>query len=393
MLNWTEIQKTKIKKKPRILVAFKYYYQDIYEGIARYAKKANWYLDSYLILCREIPSFQWGGDGIITMADDGSETLEYLLRENLPMVNLMEYTDLSGNKISPPVENDNYRIGQLAAEHLIFKGFKNLVVVKRSNYRPILQRIKGFCDTVRKHNFEPIFIDYAEGRKFKPESKSYIAWMSEEIEKLPNPAGIFTVNDTTGMHVLHACLEINIRIPEQIAVIGANNDSITCDLAPIPLTSIDAPMEKLGYYSAQILDNLLHGQALPQKQMVITSGQVVTRQSTDFMAIEHPNVALALKYIWNHYTSPLNLDEVASHSFMSQRRLHDAFVKFVGHSMADEIVRLRIKKAKQLLKQTNYKTNVIAKMSGFSSSEHMCKVFSRILKTTPTSYRNVHFKK
>ncbi len=144
------------------------------------------------------------------------------------------------------------------------------------------------------------------------------------------------------------------------------------------------------YKAAETLDGLMHGRSPPQDLTLIAPLGVTTRQSTDIMAIEHPWVARTLKLIWQNYQQPINVGAIAEDIPMSYRRLHDAFVKHVGRTMADELRRCRIEHAAKMLLETNAKLHQIADACGFSDVNRLVKSFRKERGTTPGRFRKGH---
>lgn len=218
-------------------------------------------------------------------------------------------------------------------------------------------------------------------------------WLGQQLQKLPKPAAVMAEIDDHAAEVIEACMLAGLRVPQDVAVLGVNNSDLCCPFTAVPLSSIDDDMETIGYEAAALLDRMLSGETPPDHPILIPPRGIVTRQSTDMLAIDNEDVAAALRTIWTRYTEPITAEKVARSVAVSYRQLHDAFVWHMGHSMAHEIARRRVEHALRLLEQTSLKPSVIAQQSGFSTLDRMGKVFRRILGTTPVACRRAASKR
>ncbi len=211
--------------------------------------------------------------------------------------------------------------------------------------------------------------------------------MRKNLSALPKPLAVTAENDDLAAEVIFASQEEHLLVPEQVAVLGVMNDELRCNFTTVPLSSIDDNAEGMGFTAAELLDKLMAGEKIPQGLTRVPPIGVVTRQSTDILAIENTDVAMALKTIWTRYRDPINVEEVAAGVPISYRRLHDLFVEHVGRSMSDEIARLRVEHAARQLAETDKKVHSIAVESGFPDANRMVKVFRRIKGMTPGQFR------
>lgn len=214
--------------------------------------------------------------------------------------------------------------------------------------------------------------------------------MAEELKKLPTPLGVLALNDVVAAEVIDAAELAGLSVPTDIAVLGIDNDPVLTELGTVPLSSIDIARERVGYEAAALLDRLMRGEPAPQSPILVQPLGVVTRRSTETIAVHDADIARAARYIRDHFREPICVADVAAHTFLSRRRLQDRFQAAIGHGMNEEITRQRLEFAKHLLTQTNHKIAMIASLSGFSSAHRMSKVFQRVLSTTPQTYRHTY---
>ena len=184
-----------------------------------------------------------------------------------------------------------------------------------------------------------------------------------------------------------ACREENIAVPEQVAVIGVDNDRLLCELAMPPLSSVIPDCYRSGYEAASLLDRLMSGDSLPAEAHLIKPMGIETRQSTDVSAIMDPEVAEAVRYIREHASTGINVGDVLKHVPVSRAALENRFQKLLGRTPHEEIVRFRIARVKQLLTQTDLSLAEIASRTGYRHVEYLTVAFKKQVGFTPSTYR------
>lgn len=364
-------------------MALGYYDHQLHRGIVRCARERGWILDTSMAHYGVIPD-HWQGDGILTLLlSHRKDILEYVQRSTVPVVSLT--TDVESLAI-PRVQLDNVRIGQLAAEHLIARGFENLGFYKFSDINDVQGREEGFRRAVQQAGRKYFLLDWHAASQRQPRRK-WFDWLQRQLQKLPLPLGIMAQSDNRASLVISACETAGIAVPEQVAVIGVDNDEYACEFASVPLSSVDSNREMLAYEGAVLLAKLMDGAPAPRQPVVVTPKEVVVRKSSDILAIEHKAVARALSFIWEHFLEPISVDDVIEASRMSRCGLYRAFEKHVGRSIGDELARKRVERAQKLLAETDAKLHRVASQSGFSGGEHFSRAFTRLVGTTPSDYR------
>ncbi|MFO7905626.1 MAG: DNA-binding transcriptional regulator [Pirellulaceae bacterium] len=370
-----------IAPRRRVLMALGYYDPQLQRGITRYARDAGWVLDASMAHYGVIPT-HWRGDGIITILIPGRKDISrYVRRREVPAVAL--YGDARRINV-PRVLLDDARIGQLAAEHLLERGFSDLGFCKFSGLRAVLEREKGFRDTVCQAGKTYHLLDWDEDSKHK----NWFDWFKRQLLSLPFPIGMMAQSDHRAAYLISACEALGVAVPEEVAVIGVDNDVQTCELALVPISSVDSNRETMAYEGAALLDRLMDGERRPRDPIVVPAKGVVVRHSSDFFAVPHPPLARALHFIRDHFSEPLGVDDVIRASQTSRCGLYRAFEKHLGHTVGEEIDRQRVGHAKKLLRESNDKLHRIASISGFSGPEHFTRVFRRVMGEPPSSYRN-----
>ncbi|MDX1564183.1 MAG: substrate-binding domain-containing protein, partial [Phycisphaeraceae bacterium] len=198
---------------------------------------------------------------------------------------------------------------------------------------------------------------------------------------------VMACNDLMGQQVLNASRAVGVSIPEEVAVIGVDNDELFCDLSDPPLSSVEPNTEKIGYEAAGLLDRMMQGEPPPSAKVFIDPMGVVTRQSTDVLAIEDRHVAAAVSFIRQHACDGINVEDVLQHVRIPRSSLERRFSASIGRTPKAEIVRVQIERVKQLLAATDYILPRIAELAGFKHPEYMSVVFKQKTGRTPGQYR------
>lgn len=368
------------------------YGREVLRGINRYVvANEPW---SIFVDLRELavrpPAWleNWDGDGIITRSTT-PRLAEQLKAWNIPTVDL---TDIYGDQGLPHIGTDHEAVGRMAAAHLLERGFRNFAFCGFTGHNWSTRRYLGFMKSI-----EPVHgkVEILEGPW---DSSSVMTWEQQQaqlcdwLRSLPRPIGIMACNDMRGQHVLDACRRINAAVPEEVAVIGVDNDELVCELCDPPLSSVMPNPQRIGFEAAALLDRLMQGDQPQQMSKLVEPLGIVTRQSTDVLAIEDPLVASAVKYIRQHACDGISVVDVLQHVPVSRSILERRFRKFIGRSPQSEIRNVQLKRVKQLLRETDLPLERIAALSGYDHPEYMSVVFKRELGQTPGQYRTQNVK-
>lgn len=372
------------RERRRVLLALGWYAGQIHYGVARFARDAGWILNVEALRSGAAPR-SWRGDGIIAILGTNTPMDRQLFAKRVPIVNIGH----GGPRTVPTVQADDDTIANLAVGHFASRGFRHYAYYLSSGGPGEAARYRPFAKALADRGLMLHTLDWAshvKGGASRRET-TRIKWLARSIAALPKPLAAFAEFDDRAIEILHACELAEIPVPEQVAVMGVDNDALRCDFAPVPLSSIDDDQEQQGYAAAALLERILNGEATPDAPLRVPPREVVTRRSSEILAVEHPVVASTLRAIWEHFKEPILADDIAQMFPVSARRLHDAFCKHVGHSIAIELARKRVEHVKDLLRTTDQKLTAIARASGFSSPDHLTKVFTRHVGMSPSKYR------
>lgn len=366
-------------------MALGYHDYQLHRGIVRFAREAGWILDTSMAHYGVVPQ-HWQGDGIVTLLiPSRGDVVEYVRRQKVSVVAMT--TDVA-ELACPRVELDNRRIGELGALHLLERGFEDLAFYQFSNINDVREREEGFRRTVE-----------AAGRRYHhlnwhaaAGAGNWLDWLVRHLRRLPLPMGIMAQSDNRAGFVLSACEAAGIAVPQQVAVLGVDNDQYACEFAPVPISSVDSNRETMAYEAAALLDRLMRGERSPTGPHVIPPVGIVVRKSSDMLAIRHRAVARALGFLWEHFAEPISVEDVIRASRMSRCGIYRAFEKHVGCSIGDELARKRVEQAKKLLVESTEKLHRVAGKCGFSGGEHFSRAFTRLAGMAPSSYRRKYIK-
>ena len=364
-------------------MALAYYEHRMHRGIVDYAQRANWILDSSMGHYGTPPKF-WRGEGVVALIlPDRPDLVRYVRRLDLPIVSL---TGDMAELATVQVTIDNFEVGRIAAEHLIERGFRNLVFYKCTDYEDVRRREAGFASRVKEAGLGYTCLNWYAAARKSARSNPFL-WLRQRLRRLPSPMGVMAQSDHRAYFLVNVCEHEGIRVPEQVAVVGVDNDEYTCQFAPIPISSVDSNREKLAFEAAAILDRLMDGEEPPQSPVLVPPAGLVVRQSSDILSLEHPEVAKALGFIWKHFHYRIRVNDVVAATAMSRCDLYREFRKYLGRTIREEIERKRIELARRLLTTTEHKIAHVARSSGFSSGEQFCRTFTKSTGMTPSVFR------
>jgi LacI family transcriptional regulator len=364
------------------------YGRRILAGVARYLRSHHRW--SVFIEQHELgtppPTWLTSGrwDGILSRPTDHAMA-RLFRRMKVPVVDL---NDLYENLDLPWVGSDHASIGRMGASHLLERGFRNFAFCGFANELWSLQRFNGFCSAVSQTNV-PISLYETPWR-----GPNILRWDQdiEQIAKwliaLPKPVAIMACNDVRGLHVLDACSRAGLLVPEEVAVLGVDDEEIMCELCSPPLSSVAPNPERIGYAAAELLDALIAGKRPRQLRIFVDPIRVFSRLSTDVMAVSDRAVASAARFMREQTLHGCRLTDVLQKVNMSRATLEKRFRKHLNRSPKQEMRRIRVERIKQLLVETDFTLERIAELSGFEHPEYMSVLFKRETGQTPGKYRN-----
>ena len=365
------------------------YGRDIVRGIRRYvAEHGPWslYLEPRDLRSR-FPDWlkDWPGDGILSRTVDAA-MLRQLKATKLPVIELR--TTVLPHSF-PFVGMDNRIVGTRVAEHLRNRGFQRFACYLDTAEAFFVERSEYFAQTLRAQGFEcSLFKSGGAGTKRLRWDEHQRA-LSEWLTSLEKPVGVFAVNDQLGFWLLDAARRAGIAVPEEVAVVGAENDNMLCDTASPPLSSVRLRGQAVGYEAARMLDEWMAKQRVPKpgEKHLLAPGDIVVRQSSDIVAVEDPRIAEALRFIRQHATEQIDVTRVARETALSRSVLERRMKALIGRSPGEEINRIRFAAVEKLLTQTDLTLDAIAARCGFTHPQYMAGAFRKRAGMTPGEFR------
>lgn len=321
----------------------------------------------------------WQGDGLIARVE--TEQMAHLVKSmQLPAV------DLSASRLLPElpcVETNDLTIAEWAAEHLLSRGFKHFAYCGEPVFQWSRSRGSHFESYLKDRGFSV----HSYSRNPLSSSREERDQMASWVSGLPKPVGIMACYDNTALKLLEACRLASVNVPEEAAVISVDNDSLLCNLSSPSLSSIQPNAVETGYQAAALLDSLMSGIPVDPVIHRIEPVEVVTRMSTDIIAVEDPYVADAIRYIREHAYEDLKVNDLLKAVPLSRRSLDHRFQSALGRTPHEEIIAVKMKLITRLLTETDWTLPVIAEQVGFKHAEYMSVAFKKQTGLSPGAYR------
>ena len=361
------------------------YGRGVLRGVARYNReRGRW--STYFRphgLGDPVPAWlkNWQGDGILARVDN-RRTAKALLAGGLPVVNLRG--TLSELEF-PFVGTNNRLVAKLGADHLLNQGFRHFAFC---GYRPGFhtgfdRRCGDFKRLIEKAGCRCDVYCRPSARTWEEQEDRLGQW----IAGLPKPLAVMTSNDDRGLEVFDACRRVGALVPDQVAVLGVDNDEHLCELAIPALSSIELNLERIGCEAAALLDRLMSGRPAPKRPKEIGPRGVVVRHSTDVVAVEDPEVAQAVRFIRHHACEGIHLADVVEQVQVSRSTLAPRFKQHLGRTIYQEIRRIQVGRAKELLAGTHLPIKHVAREAGFRDVQYLTRAMGELVGQTPAAYR------
>jgi len=362
--------------------------RDILMGIARYVREHGpWLLfHEARSIDQELPHWlkNWKGQGVIARVFTPAMAAA-LRRAKLPVVDVLGVVPDAG---FPLVHVDDEAIGVMAAEHLIVRGFKHFAFFGIEERNWSAARERAFVGHVKRHGYATsvrrVSARQAHDESWEVHQQDLARW----IGGLPKPAGVMVCSDHRAGHVLAACRRGGVRVPDEVAVIGVDNDQLLCNICHPPLSSVWPNHALVGYEAARLLDQMMRGKKRVPARTLTPPKRTVTRQSTDTLAVEDELVAKVLHIIRERVCNAIRVDEIAAIVGASRSVLQRRFRAALGRTINQELITQRVIAAQRLLLDTQLTLADIAERCGFRHQEYMGVVFKAEIKQTPAQFRD-----
>lgn len=362
------------------------------QGIAKYSREHGpWIFCRMPLYYRETIgingilewALEWGANGIIGQLYNDKD-IANMVQAGIPVI-AQDFKERFAE--IPNITGAYHETGQMAADYFLKKGFKHFAFYGFKDIVWSRERAEGFEQRIQQAGYRVHSFQQNQNRSsdlwyYMPSS------LSEWLTSLPKPIAIMACDDRQGQHITEACRHSGIRIPEEVAVLGVDNDEMVCDLSDPPLSSIALDAEKGGYDSAKLLDHMIRQGTANAYDIVVKPIQVVTRQSTDIYATHDDYIASSLKFIHQNIDKNLQVDDVVRQVPLSRRALEKRFLEITGYPIYKYIANLRIEKFSQKLLETDLAVFEIALDMGLTDTKNIARQFRQVKGCTPLEYRH-----
>jgi LacI family transcriptional regulator len=328
-------------------------------------------------------ALEWKADGIIGQLYNDKEIGKFV-QAGIPVI-AQDFKERFSE--IPNITGAYHETGQMGADYFLKKGFTNFAFYGFGDIVWSRERAEGFEERLKSMGHEVHYFEHKKARStelwyYKPSS------LSRWLKSLPKPIGLMACDDNQGQHITEACRHLGIRIPEEVAVLGVDNDEMICDLSDPPLSSIALDVEKGGYDTARLLDHMIKNGIAEYHDILVKPTQVITRHSTDIYATNDDHIATSLKFIHQNIDKNLHVDEVVKQVPLSRRALEKRFLEITGYPVYKYIFNLRIEKFTQKLLDTDMSVFEIALDMGLTDSKNIARQFRQVKGCSPSVYRN-----
>jgi len=325
----------------------------------------------------------WKGDGVIARVETPQIANE-LAKLKIPVIDVSAARPLPD---LPWVETDDRAIAELAAEHLLQRGFRNLAYCGEIGFNWSRWRGEAFAQVVQARGGICSQFENATrsqpGYRWQDQMQKLAHW----IEGLPKPVGIMACYDIKAQQLLDTCRQLGINVPDEVAVIGVDNDDLLCNLCDPPLSSVIPDARRTGYLAAKLLQQAMAGKKLQAEGHFIKPLGVATRQSTDVLAIEDREIAQVVRFIRLHACEGITVKDILRSIPLSRRVLENRFFKLLGKTPHQAILQQRLERVCTLLRESELPLDKIAAQAGFEHTEYLSVVFRRHFGVPPGTYR------
>lgn len=376
-------------RQMNVLLALGRYNPNTHRGVARFAGRHNWHLNAQMAYSGQLPS-GWSGDGILTLLDAQEKLVEFVRAATVPVVDL---SVIRQEIVVPRVVGDHYLIGSLAAEHFIERGFRYFAWFSPFNDAAAQLRLRGFKETLARAGAacESWFFDSHPGLP-RDEWTDKCEFLECRLKNMPKPVAVFAFCDVDAANVLDACNKVGLSVPDEVAILGVDNNELICESVRVPLSSVNHDLEGVGYEGAALLHRLMQGARPPRGVKLIPPKSISVRQSTEVLAINHELTRRALQFLRENYHRSIGAEAVAAACNVSRRRLDISFHQHLGRSISEQIAALRIIRAKELLLKTSLPAADVAAETGFNTPQYFNNIFRKATGLTPRRFRLEHDK-
>jgi LacI family transcriptional regulator len=380
-------------KRRTLLLHFDYFDALTYQGVVDWVREHGWTLDAAATRSLQLPRVE-KVDGILAIIMQ-RRTPDWLRQFGCPIVrmhtpNLPEVLERCSDFAA--VECDFESIGQLGAQHLLGLGQPHFVFYQRGDGPDVKSLRDSFVKTIRAAGHEPSVLNFAADHPVRNPARATsfeqrFTWLARHLARLPKPMAIMAEDDRFAPDVVAVARKLNLRVPDDVAVLGCDDSPLALGVSPIPISSVDTNCRGVGHAGADLVARLVAGGRPPSATVRVTARRVISRQSTATYAGANPGVNLALRHLRQHFRRPLTMESLARVARLSVRSLQIAYREEVGGTLQDELTRLRVAAAERLLEETDLKLDAVAADTNLGDAKNLCRVFAKVHGVSPDAWR------
>ncbi|NCC09522.1 MAG: DNA-binding transcriptional regulator [Bacteroidia bacterium] len=367
---------------------------NLLRGILEYSKNSEpW------VVCRMPPSYKqsygikgvlkwakrWEADAIIGQFHDDDEVELFCQHGIVALAQDFK----SRFSVIPNITSEYKQTGRMAADFFLQKGFRNFAYYGYKHVVWSEERCKGFHERIQEEGVDCHFFDYQKQnleRLWYYRTEPLANW----LRSLPLPIALMACDDTQANRIMEVCRIIGLKIPEEVAVLGVDNDEIMCTLSDPPLSSVNINIKKGGYEAAQLIERLIRDKEAPYEDIVIRPTGIVNRLSTDIYATEDKAILIALRYIHQNLNQKMSVDDIVGQVPLSRRLVEVRFKNVTGKSIYQYIFDLRMERFAQLLLESKEPVADIGMSVGLLDPKNLSRQFKQWKGCTPLEYRKRH---
>ncbi len=360
----------------------------LHAGIAKYALEHDWHLCPDTTKEKVIP-WGWEGDGILAWLGRGDDLADFVTQARKPTV---DFSYRRPHLHYPRVLVDHAAVARLVAEHFLSRGHRHFAYYSDVNNWAFEENGRGFLAALQEAGHTGQWICWHRSPHFTDghlQWKRKRDWLAAALKRLPKPLGLFAATDDHAVEALEICENLGLSVPEEVSIVGTDNSQLAVDAMRTPISSVDTNLELVGYRGAALLDELMHQKkpARTPAPLRIAPAGLIARKSSDLLAVGHPGVARALRFLMDHCHEAIGVDDLAKAAAMSRRGLHQAFLHEIGRPPGAELQRIRLERAKQQLVVSDDKLETIGEKCGYQSANSFWFAFKSATGLSPKIYR------
>ena len=311
---------------------------------------------------------------------------ETLLQLGIPLINVSG--QLERTRV-PSIDSDDRRVGEMALQHLYSRGHRRFAYCGNPRHHASQIRAEAFGRAARQLDGRPEVSVFAmpQGDQSSPYSERVRENLSDWIRGLEKPVGIFTFTDRVAVEVEEVCVRADIKVPEDVAIMGVGNDLTRLEFSHVELSSVQLNTQRIGLLAAESLDQCIQGRPMATARLLVPPQKIVIRRSTDRYAVKDEVVSETLDYIRLHLGNNIYVNEIARSLGLSRRALEIRFRAALGESVYEAVQRMKLDSAMEMLADPALPVGEVAFATGFADQKAFSRAFNLRLKETPTAYR------